>query len=250
MLFGRNPMYIHTLCLYGVYNILYTMPKRTFRHWARPSCSVSPVLEYAILLHTCILFIGLKYAWHKHAWRPCLYNQRVSQRCIGQVVLPGRWKGQCHEIFDFWFFHESVSSKPPSIPIRPEYPIRTVSNFFENLRRYSQVKVHHRYQRHTTLAANLPPVSLTPVANLPPVSTTQAKLVAKFSAGVFDTSGKFAAGVGCRWYRWCTLTCEYLREFSKKFEMVLMGYSGAGGKLIHEKKTRSKKSRDTVLLTV
>ncbi len=30
-----------------------------------------------------------------------------------------------------------------------------------------------------------------------------------------------------------------------KFEMVLMGYSGAGGKLIH-KKTRSKKSRDTV----
>ncbi len=29
--------------------------------------------------------------------------------------------------------------------------------------------------------------------------------------------------------------------------MVLMGYSGAGGKLIH-KKTRSKKSRDTVPL--
>ncbi len=39
----------------------------------------------------------------------------------------------------------------------------------------------------------------------------------------------------CRWYRWCILTCEYLREFSKKFETVLMGYSGAGGKLIHEK---------------
>ncbi len=51
----------------------------------------------------------------------------------------------------------------------------------------------------------------------------------------------------CRWYRWCTLTCEYLREFSKKFETILMGYSGAGGKLIHEK-TRSKKSRDTVPL--
>jgi hypothetical protein len=38
-----------------------------------------------------------------------------------------------------------------------------------------------------------------------------------------------------------------LRDFWKKFEMVLMGYSGAGGKLIH-KKTRSKKSRDTVPL--
>jgi hypothetical protein len=32
------------------------------------------------------------------------------------------------------------------------------------------------------------------------------------------------------------------------FEMVVMEYSGAGGKLIHGKKTRSKKSRDTVPL--
>jgi hypothetical protein len=45
------------------------------------------------------------------------------------------------------------------------------------------------------------------------------------------------------------LTCEYLREFSKKFETVLKGYSGAGGKLIH-KKTKSKKSRDTVPLNM
>jgi hypothetical protein len=43
------------------------------------------------------------------------------------------------------------------------------------------------------------------------------------------------------------LSCEYLREFSKKFETVLTGYSGVGGKLIH-KTTRSKKSRDTVPL--
>ncbi len=33
----------------------------------------------------------------------------------------------------------------------------------------------------------------------------------------------------CRWHRWCTLSCEYLRKFSKKFEMALMVYSGAGG---------------------
>ncbi len=26
-------------------------------------------------------------------------------------------KGQCHEIFDFWFFHESVSPKPLSIQL-------------------------------------------------------------------------------------------------------------------------------------
>jgi hypothetical protein len=39
---------------------------------------------------------------------------------------------------------------------------------------------------------------------------------------------------------WCTLTWEYLSEFLKKFETVLMGYSGAGGKLIHEKKLKQK----------
>jgi hypothetical protein len=31
------------------------------------------------------------------------------------------------------------------------------------------------------------------------------------------------------------LSCEYLREFWKKFETALMVYSGAWGKLIHEK---------------
>ncbi len=66
--------------------------------------------------------------------------------------------------------------------------MRAVSNFFENSRWYSQLKVDHRYQRH----------------------------------------------------RWSTLICEYLREFSKKFETVQMGYSGAGGKLIHEKNLKQK----------
>ncbi len=59
-------------------------------------------------------------------------------------------------------------------------------------------------------------------------------------SGVVDTGGKFATGINsssetggkicrrCRWYRWCTLTCEYLREFSKKFETVLMGYPTLG----------------------
>ncbi len=37
---------------------------------------------------------------------------------------------------------------------------------------------------------------------------------------------------GCCWYRWCTLTCEY--------ETFLMGYSGAGGQLIHEKNQKQK----------
>ncbi len=36
------------------------------------------------------------------------------------------------------------------------------------------------------------------------------------------------------------MSCEYLREFSKKFETALLVYSGASGKLIHEKKQKSK----------
>ncbi len=35
-------------------------------------------------------------------------------------------------------------------------------------------------------------------------------------------------------------SCEYLREFSEKYETVLMGYSGAGGKLIDEKNQKQK----------
>jgi len=35
-------------------------------------------------------------------------------------------------------------------------------------------------------------------------------------------------------------SCEYLREFKKKFEMALTGYSGAGGKLIDEKNQKQK----------
>ncbi len=139
-------------------------------------------------------------------------------------------KGQCHEIFCFWFF--SWISFPPA----PEFPIRIVTNFFENSRRYSQVKVHRRCQRQTvanlplvsmTPAARLPPVSTTPAANLPQVSATPAENFAtslasvvdtgsKFATGVNDTSGKFAAGISntggnlppvsttpaANWHRW------------------------------------------------
>ncbi len=55
--------------------------------------------------------------------------------------------------------------------------------------------------------------NLPPVANFQLVSTTLVKLVAKFAAFVVDTGGKFATGI----FDTGTLTCEYLREFSKKF---------------------------------
>ncbi len=47
---------------------------------------------------------------------------------------------------------------------------------------------------------------------------------------------------------WCTLKCEYLREFSTKFETDLMGYSWHGGNWFM-KKTWSRKSQGTVPLT-
>ncbi len=55
---------------------------------------------------------------------------------------PRTLTGQCHEIFCFWFFYESISSQPQSIPLGP-FPI-----FFQKSRRYSQLKVDHRCRWH------------------------------------------------------------------------------------------------------
>ncbi len=88
------------------------------------------------------------------------------------------------------------------------------------------LQVHFKVSAALYCSHYLPLVSLTPVENLPPVSTTLAKLGANCHR--------------CRWYWWCTLTCKYLCEFSKKFEMFLMEYSGDWGKLIHEKNQKQK----------
>ncbi len=53
-------------------------------------------------------------------------------------------------------------------PQTPEYPIRAISNFFENSRRYSQLNVHCQ---------------------------SPAVLVRKVNAGVIDIGGKFANDV-------------------------------------------------------
>jgi hypothetical protein len=94
-------------------------------------------------------------------------------------------KGQCHEIFCFWFFSWIIFSRAS------DYNIRAVSNCFQNSRRYSQLKVCHRCQRH-------------------------------------------------RWYRLCTFTCKYLREFSKKFENGLNGILWSWGETDSWKKPEAK----------
>ncbi len=94
-----------------------------------------------------------------------LLNTRVPNNIHTKYTL----KGQCHKIFCSWFLSWI------SFPQAPEYTIWAVSNFFENLRRYSQLNVDHRYQRHRQQI--LSPVSLVlliPMTNLPPVSTILA----------------------------------------------------------------------------
>ncbi len=83
---------------------------------------------------------------------------------------------------DFLLQVFSMNHLPPS----PYKNIRIISNFFENSRRYSQVKVQcqrhcwqicHRHQWHQRqILPPVPLVLLTPVANLPPVSTITAAL--------------------------------------------------------------------------
>jgi hypothetical protein len=60
-------------------------------------------------------------------------------RLQNRVLTRGQIKERVSQRFStFGFFHESVSPKPLSIPLGP------FQIFFENSRRYSQLKVHHR----------------------------------------------------------------------------------------------------------
>ncbi len=91
-------------------------------------------------------------------------------------------------------------------------------SFFENLRRYSRVKVHHRYQRQIFTpfllallipVANLPPVSTIPAANLPPVSTTPAANCHRYQRHRRQICHR------CRWHRWQIMAtisgCRHLK---------------------------------------
>ncbi len=94
-------------------------------------------------------------------------------------------KGQCKRFFASGFFHESVSPQPQS------------KIFFENSRRYSQIKVHDRYQRHQRQI--LPPVSLVLLileANLPLVSTTQVAICHQYQQHLWQICYQ------CQWHQW------------------------------------------------
>jgi hypothetical protein len=89
-------------------------------------------------------------------------------------------KGQCHKIFCFWLFHESVFPQPQSIPLGPLQIFSKIRGDIRKSRCTSRYQQHlwqicHRCQRRRWQI--LPPVSLVlliPVANLPPLSTIPA----------------------------------------------------------------------------
>jgi hypothetical protein len=113
---------------------------------------------------------------------------------------------------------------------------------------------------------NLTQVSLTPAANLPRVSLTMLANLPLLSTTTNSTGGKIYRR--CRLYRWCTLTCEYFHKFLllsreqsgylipllspctltceyfhkflKKFQNDPTVFSGAWGKMIHEKNLKQK----------
>ncbi len=153
-------------------------------------------------------------------WRQ-KFMRRFPFGTVFRIIL----KGQCHEIFCFWFFSLSVSPQPQSIPLRSFQIFRIFPEIFAS--------------------QGAPPKSTTPAANF---STSFPCVVdidtgGKFATGVNDTGGIqyeqlssqrcpkeikhfwrkiFSICHRCQRHRWCTLSCEYLREFSKKFETALM----------------------------
>ncbi len=86
-------------------------------------------------------------------------------------------KGQCQEIFCFWFF--CMNQFPPS----PDYTIRAVSNFFENSRRFSQLNGKNLKSEKFLWF------------HLDTFATGVADTSGKFAAGFVDTGGKFATGI-------------------------------------------------------
>jgi hypothetical protein len=109
------------------------------------------------------------------------------------------------------------------LPHASEYTIRTVSNVFEySILFHRFVAIGGKFAAGVIeTGGNLPPVLFTLVENLPLVSTTPAVPAAKLSRVLLIPV--------------VHLVLQYLRKFSKKFEMTLMLFSGGWGKRIHKK---------------
>jgi hypothetical protein len=85
-------------------------------------------------------------------------------------------KEQCHEIFCFWFFYESVALQPQRIPLGPFRIFLKIRGDIRKSRCTTGVNdTGGKFATGVTdTGGKLLPVSTTPAANLPPVSTTPA----------------------------------------------------------------------------
>ncbi len=161
--------------------------------------------------------------------------------------MVGGLKGQCHQTFDFRF------STWVSFPQAPDYTIRAVSNLFKNLWRYlpaqgappvlftpvpngkNQKSFHYFFWTYldsrvsTKITFSFKFILSCQQSDIVPIVCHRCCWYWwQFARGVIDTGGKFVTGInnisgtcgkichGCCWHWWCTLTCKYLREFSKK----------------------------------
>ncbi len=155
-------------------------------------------------------------------------------------------KGQCHKIFCFRFFSKNT------FPQAPDNNIRIISKFFEISRRYSQVKVHHRCQRHrwqiigTISGCRHLQVNLKAKIYIYVSSTTQRwpnKIIKNFLIEDFFNLPPVSL---------TPLANLELRISPWIFEKIRYGLNGilrGWGETDFMKRTRSKKSRDTVPLT-
>ncbi len=181
---------------------------------------------------------------------PTLINKPDFQEGLRTNADPQHsLKGQCHEIFCIWFFSWISFPKPLSIPLGP-------------FRIFSKIRGDIRSSRLTTgindtgdkIAAGINDTGGNQWDYNKAADTLKwtwrqkciysmltllykgvpTKLLKFFWLKIFFICHR------CQRHRWSTLSCEYLREFPKKFETVLLGYSGAGGNLMM-KETRSEK---------
>jgi hypothetical protein len=102
--------------------------------------------------------------------QPC--HQGVPFLSLLCIAIPIYLKGQCHEIFCLWFFHESVSPQPQSIPL----------GLF---RIFSKIGGDIRKPRCNTV------INDTGGKFATCVNDTGEKIV----ADIIDTAGKFATGI-------------------------------------------------------